>query len=91
MYFANGEKEEKKGKEILKRIVEELKRRKQLEDKYIERDHGFLIHLSHIYEIMCCYLKRLYHTLDVFRKRSDKKEWKVKKWDLVQLFCNSEG
>ena len=56
-----------------------------LEHKSLERDVGFLVHLSRTFPAFSPYLRGIYNTLNGWRKGRDRDGWKLTRheWDLL--------
>lgn len=78
-----------KGREITGRRLRELKSttdsRPFLDRRSLEKETGFLNHLSMTFETMIPYLKGLYLTLNSWREGRDENDWKLsaKKWRMI--------
>ena len=76
-----------KAKEIVNRRYAEVVLRliPALEHKSLERDVGFLVHLSCTFSAIFPYLRGIYNTLNGWRKGRDHDGWKLtcREWDLL--------
>ena len=76
-----------KAKEIVNRRYTEVALRSipSLEHKSLERDVGFLVHLSRTFPAIFPYLRGIYNTLNGWRKGRDHDGWKLTccEWDLL--------
>ena len=76
-----------KTKEIVGRWTAELSNNptSELDYKALERDVGFLCHISRTYPSMFPYLKGFYNTLNSWRLGRDKDGWKIGKMAWIEL------
>jgi hypothetical protein len=80
-----------KGRAMIKRRVAELRStedgRPFLDRKELEKETGFMNHLSMTFETMIPYLKGLYLTLNSWREGRDDNDWKLstKQWKMLLL------
>lgn len=78
-----------KGRDMIGRRLEELRTSKDnrpfLDRRVLERETGFLNHLSMTFETMIPYLKGFYLTLNSWREGRDENDWKVsaKRWRML--------
>jgi hypothetical protein len=80
-----------KGREMIKRRVSQLRStedaRPFLDRKELERETGFMNHLSMTFETMIPYLKGFYLTLNSWREGRDENDWKLstKQWKMMMI------
>ena len=79
-----------KGKDIVKRIQDELLVKGKLDFKQLERDRGFLVYLSRTYRNLCPYLKGIHQTLDSWHSGRDNDGWKLTKAELFKFMKSDE-
>eukprot|EP00980_Cylindrotheca_fusiformis_P012245 scaffold2984_cov80-Cylindrotheca_fusiformis.AAC.3 len=73
-----------KAKAILQRIKTEMACPSGMQYKPLERDRGFLVHLSTTFKTMTPYLKGIHLTIDSWRANRDPAGWKMspKEWGI---------
>jgi hypothetical protein len=62
----------------------------KLDRKTLERDRGFLIHISRTFPMMVPYLRRIHHTLESWRIGRDDEGWKYTSTDWMQYLDGLE-
>ena len=83
-----------KGREMIERRLNEIKltndSRPFLDRRLLEKETGFLNHLSMTFETMVPFLKGFYLTLNSWREGRDENDWKVspKRWKVI-LFAKA--
>jgi len=63
----------------------------KLDRKTLERDHGFLIHISRIFPMMVPYLRRIHHTLESWQLGRDDEGWKYNATNWMQYLDGLEA
>ena len=62
----------------------------KLDRKTLERDRGFLIHISRTFPMMVPYLRRIHHTLESWRLGRDSEGWKYSSTEWMQYLDGLE-
>ena len=70
-----------------------LDKERLLDRKELERDRGFLVHLSMVYPCLTPYLKGLHLTLETWRPDRDIQGWKLPRndWARLQMHLSEQG
>ena len=63
----------------------------KLDRKTLEKDRGFLIHISRTFPMMVPYLRRIHHTLESWRLGRDDEGWKYNATDWMQYLDRLEA
>ena len=81
-----------KGKEIVRRTLEEMGNTEsgQIDRKTLERGRGFMIHLARTYPGMVPFLKGMHHTLETWRGGRDEDGWKYGREDWINLLMEED-